>query len=701
MSFLAPLFLFGALAIGLPVVFHLIRRTSKERVQFSSLMFLQATPPRVTRRNRLENILLLILRCLVLCLLAAGFARPFIQKPMVPDPESGAGRRIVLLVDTSASMRRQNLWSLALARADAVLRAATPADQVAVFTFDQQTRPLVGFDQWSAMAAGERAALASQRLAALKPGWAGTHFGSALTTAAEAFADAEKQGRMTGPRRIVLVTDMQEGGRFDGLQGYDWPHGIEVVVDAVVAARPTNAGLQWVVDADDTARPAADAGARVRVANSSGSKREQFRIHWEGAPGTPPLEVYVPPGQSRIVPAPALATNATAERLVLSGDDDDFDDTIYLVQPRPEQVQILYLGGESEKDPAGLLYYLRRAFQETRRQVVRVQARPGGAPLAAADLAAARLVIAGAGLDEAQVEGARRFLTGGGTMLCVLTNTISARSIGRLAGGGDLAASEASTNSYAMFGRIDFEHPLFAPFADPRFSDFTKIHFWRHRRLDMDRLAGARTLAQFDNGDPALVEVPVEKGRLFVFTAGWQPADSQLALSSKFVPLLYSLLEQAGGVQAPVTHYLVGDAVNLASLHPGSSVSIRKPDGSEIRLGAGETRFLQTDTPGIYTVTPGEPAVRFAVNLDPAESRTAPLPVEELMRLGVPLKAPEIELAKQVAQKRRLHNAELESQQKLWRWLVVAAFAILLTETLLAGWTSRRTGSARPLAIVD
>lgn len=50
MSFLAPLFLFGAAALALPLIFHLIRRTSKERVPFSSLMFLQPTPPRVTRK---------------------------------------------------------------------------------------------------------------------------------------------------------------------------------------------------------------------------------------------------------------------------------------------------------------------------------------------------------------------------------------------------------------------------------------------------------------------------------------------------------------------------------------------------------------------------------------------------------------------------------------------------------------------------
>src|SRR5207245_8874893 len=82
MSFLAPLFFLGALAVSLPIIFHLIRRTTRERTPFSSLMFLQPSPPRLTRRSRLEHILLLLLRCLVLCLLAFGFARPFLKRTL-------------------------------------------------------------------------------------------------------------------------------------------------------------------------------------------------------------------------------------------------------------------------------------------------------------------------------------------------------------------------------------------------------------------------------------------------------------------------------------------------------------------------------------------------------------------------------------------------------------------------------------------
>src|SRR5947199_4397780 len=126
MSFLAPLFLLGALAVSLPVIFHLIRRTTRERTPLSSLMFLQPSPPRLTRRSRLEHILLLLLRCAVICLLALGFARPFLKKAVVADPSAAGAKRIVVLVDSSASMRRANLWADARARVDSILARTSP-----------------------------------------------------------------------------------------------------------------------------------------------------------------------------------------------------------------------------------------------------------------------------------------------------------------------------------------------------------------------------------------------------------------------------------------------------------------------------------------------------------------------------------------------------------------------------------------------
>ena len=62
MGFLAPLYIAGALAIGLPILFHLIRRAPHGRQEFSSLMFLSPSPPRLTRRSRLDQIVALAAR---------------------------------------------------------------------------------------------------------------------------------------------------------------------------------------------------------------------------------------------------------------------------------------------------------------------------------------------------------------------------------------------------------------------------------------------------------------------------------------------------------------------------------------------------------------------------------------------------------------------------------------------------------------
>ena len=81
MSFLYPLFLAGVAAVAVPILLHMIRRHTRERVAFSSLMFLRPRRPRFKSRSRLEHIPLLILRCMILCLLAFAFARPFLARP--------------------------------------------------------------------------------------------------------------------------------------------------------------------------------------------------------------------------------------------------------------------------------------------------------------------------------------------------------------------------------------------------------------------------------------------------------------------------------------------------------------------------------------------------------------------------------------------------------------------------------------------
>lgn len=702
MSFLAPLYLLGGLAVALPIVFHLVRRASREKMTFSSLMFLKPTPPRMTRRNRLEHLFLLLLRCLVICALSIAFARPFLQRPTAATPAPAITTRWVILVDRSASMRRDTLWADAVARAESWLRRAGPADQVALYAFDEQTQPVVSFTQWNALSLGERASAAVNQLRALQPSWLATQSGHAILTAAETLDDAGKAESTEGPKRIVLITDLQEGSHLDALQGHEWARGLEVEVDVVRTKRPTNAGVQWLADSEDSERQAVDGGIRLRVSNSSDAQREQFQIRWEGAANTPSLDAYVPPGQGRIILAPKPPRDGAAGRLVLSGDDAAFDDTVYVVPPRAEEAGVLFVGDATEKDPAQMPYYLKRAFQTTQRRAITLsQALPAALAATPTPFPSRGLTVVGSAMPETARAALRRHLEGGGTALLVMDTAAVAESYGAILGASGFTAAEAPSSWYAMLTRLDFRHPILAAFADPRFGDFTKIRFWGHRKIDANTLPGSRVIAWFDHEEPAILEVLVGRGRAFLFTFSWRPADSQFALSSKFVPLMNSILDQAVGSKTAPAQYRVGDPLELASLPftDADEVSILKPDGDRVRLTPGTPRFSGLDQPGIYDLTAGTNRISFAVNLDPTESRTGPLQADELTRLGVPMATSVAAAAQTPSNPSNLHAAELESRQKYWRWLLMAALGVLLFETWLAGWLTRRSATRMEVSV--
>ncbi len=117
-------------------------------------------------------------------------------------------------------------------------------------------------------------------------------------------------------------------------------------------------------------------------------------------------------------------------------------------------------------------------------------------------------------------------------------------------------------------------------------------------------------------------------------------------------------------------------------------------------MAAGETNFSRTVMPGIYEVTSSAGARRFAVNLDPAESRTSPIQGDELEGLGTPMVASVKPAATQAA-KIDMQFAELENRQKLWRWFIAAAILLLLGETWLAGRTTRKLAEPVPEAAVS
>jgi hypothetical protein len=702
MSLLAPLYFFGALAVGLPILFHLIRRHPRGEIEFSSLMFLRPSPPRLTRRSRLDNWLLLLIRALVLTLLAAAFARPFLRSVASLEAEL-PGRRLVLLIDTSASLQRAGLWQQSLDKARDVIADLQPADRLAIVSFDREPKTLLGFEQSSQLTPAQLKTTAGNLLRDLSPSWQRTELGRAISYAADLAlayepeddteaglerADDSARVSASGPAQMVLITDMQSGGHMESLQSYAWPKDLRLDVRQVTTTAKTNASAQILV-----ATPELEADqrrVRVRVANSADASESRFSIGWSGdelsAGSAMELPVQVPPGQSRVVRLPIPTPGTTS--LLLRGDDHSFDNVRYIVSPQPISMSLLYLGDVVADPRDNPFHYLQLVPLSNQRRTVSVEAISEDKLVEVPDPKQVPLILLAKSVSQPVATRLRDYVESGGRLLVLFADQKGsdslAENLNQIASS-ELAVNEADVDDYVMLSRIDFAHPVFETMADPQFNDFSKIRFWSHRKIT-NLADGWEVIVDFEDGDPALVEQEMGEGRLLVLTAGWQPEASQLALSSKFIPLVFSLF-QPNQRSTAADRYTVGEPIDFL---PSETATITTPAKTAFDFQSPDD-LDGIDQPGVYQYTDGEVSRSFAVNLDDAESRTDPLDEDEFERLGVIL-GKNLTAEQAIADQRQLRDRELERQQKIWQWLLVAALGLLAVEIWLAAKWSRRRG---------
>lgn len=675
MSVLAWLFGLGILAGVFPLVFHLIRQTPKGHVNFSSLMFLSPSPPRLTRRRHLDNLLLLALRVAAVTLIAVAFMRPFVRHATQLKIDEIPGRRIAVLVDNSASMMRGDLWQQVQQKAKMAFENADSGDAIALYSFDTRLVCQRSFATPTRPGDVEQIFADGQ----LEPTWRPSDLGSALT----GLADELQQTRIGQTRlQITVITDMQEGSSLSALQNYQWPPQVKVNFDRVqLPGDSTNASLESLPIQEGLS----PGTPLVQVRNAAGSTTDKFSVHWDGASDNQ-VPFVVPPGTSIILPVPRGTSSRTSSKLQLHGDQAEFDNAHFVVPPHQQLLTVAYLGDENRDDPEQMLYYLERCLLETpSRKVTVVQ--PGLSPIQGAVLghSQADLIVITAAIDELEKRAVNQFLEAGGTVLIVAHNSDIVESTLDWTGVDEYQLI-AAPNEYSMWVDIQFAHPLFAPLAGARFNDFTQIRFWEYLAAELPE--PIQILARFDDGHPAVWQSDVSNGRVMVIASGWQPSQSQLALSSKFLPLISCLVDLATDSPQVHTSGRLGQPVVIPPAY-----SQARFENVTLDLDREKPIHEQIDKPGIYQFScPDDaslPELTVAFNVAPSESQTAIMPLDQLAALNVQLGL-QADQASDIERQRKLQDVEIESRQQLWKWIIVAAIGLLILETWIAGKTDRQ-----------
>lgn len=200
MSFVNPLFLLGALAVAIPILLHLIKRESAQKIEFPTLMFLRRISKRTIRYQKLRHLLLLLVRVLALLLLALAFMRPFWDRPQAAAAPGQVTTAHVILLDNSMSMAYGDRWERARKVAVDIAEQAKPGDKVSLLEFSDQTHVLT-------IPATDFSAVVDQINSGTELTDRSTRYSQALRIAEKSALDAG-----TGRHVIHLISDFQKSG---------------------------------------------------------------------------------------------------------------------------------------------------------------------------------------------------------------------------------------------------------------------------------------------------------------------------------------------------------------------------------------------------------------------------------------------------------------------------------------------------------
>ncbi|MEP6762733.1 MAG: VWA domain-containing protein [Gemmatimonadaceae bacterium] len=709
LGLLVPAFLAAMAALAVPIILHLRQRDKDKPQRFPSLMFLEQLPIRTAERRRLTDLPLLLLRALALALIVFAFTRPVLSRASVTAKTQEA-RAVVLLIDRSMSMAHSDVFKTAKDSAKKIVESLGLSDRVAVVLFDEEA------DIVQKLSADKAGALSAINKA--KIGSRGTHYAAALRAAREAVVGAAEK-----TQDVIVITDLQRGG-VTGIAGLDLPASLTVRSIAVGSKDRGNTAVANVEVRRIIEPTRVMLGVQTRISSRElkAERKAKVTLTLNGrASGS--REVNIPISgdtpvsfEPVLLPAGRVSGSITIDNDALAN-----DDTLHFALAADDGVRILMVvPSDAQADET---MYFERALAVGNTPPIHIE-RVRGDQLDAVKLANSALVMlwdtpaptgkAGDALADWVSRGGGLTIAAGRRLASRGEAGSSSNLTSKSSDSAKLSTGKASSTALPASGLIpakfvgtadrlndrggslgDFrvDHPLFAPFRDAS-SALSAVRFLRYPRMEPG--VGAEVIARFDDGLPAVIDRRDGTGHIVLLGMPLDAQSGDFPLQPAYLPLLKRLVLYTSGHDAPQLWRTTGQSWLLPASLKEPAVTI--PDGSIVRPPrdtVGATVALNNS--GLYSAydgkVQGEPVALVAVNAPASESDLTPVDPREML-LGVKQSNDSAAVSNDIPTR-----IEVESKQRLWRLLLIAAAILLIGETLFSnqGWRgiSTRIGPTR------
>jgi hypothetical protein len=228
-------------------------------------------------------------------------------------------------------------------------------------------------------------------------------------------------------------------------------------------------------------------------------------------------------------------------------------------------------------------------------------------------------------------------------------------------------------------------------FRAPRSGDISSVQFYGYRTVEAD--PGARTLARFETGSPALVERQVGAGRVLLWASTLDLNWSDLPLKPVFLPFVHRSVRHLSAYVEPRPWLTVGEVLDVSpragATQAGARVAVT-PSGVRVPVDE-ESAVLGLAEQGFYEIRAEDaganaaPLAVVASNVEQAESDLAPMDPQEVVAATMAASGFDAATAELVG----LTPEAQEQRQRLWWYLLLAGILLLGAETLLANRLSK------------
>lgn len=722
MTFLNAALLGGLLAVAIPIAIHLFHKSKFRVVPWGAMHLLEAVLRKNTRRLKLEQLLLLLLRCCIPVALALLMARPVITglEQLLGDAKTAS----IVVLDNSYSMEAGGL------NRSNYLQAREAARQILEL-------PVQGSEAAVVQMAGGVSVLLDEptydlerlrgELGKTRSGFGSTSVPEAMDVVRSLLAKTKQTNR-----EVVILSDFQEVSWGDAeaplrMKAADalraGPMSTRLTLFHAGAAITDNVSVQKV----EFSRPILGVGQQLRI-------RAHLTNHGEAS--YPDLRVTLkvdgkerdgqrttlPPGQSGQVLFTHTfdASGSHVVEVAVEADPLTADNSLMQAIAVWDQVPVLLVSGDSNPEPlrgeTDFAEIALRPFTSSKADLAdllttkTIEAKD----LDAKALAESRVVLLAnvPQLNDLQLKALEGFVRDGGGLLIFPGNRInSAWYNTTLYGDGrgllplpvaSLAGSLNQAGTRASIVSQHFEHDALEMFNDPRNGNLSDAQIWLWYKMREDAPAraaerGLSVIARLDSGDPFLVERKLGQGRILQAAVPCDADWTNLPMRPFYLPLMQQLATHLASSVYPPRNVEVGRPLVafLPAADAGKRAVLTDPDGRalEVAVAARGMRAVvehgATQRPGLYVLdTPGGQKLHFVVQTDRRESELRQLAPERLQALAKSMGAT---LVSSWAEYRQM-DRKRRFGQEIWPALLWALVILLFAELLLQQYFARNRG---------